>query len=392
MMGAVGQSKIKVNGGPPNLERAHQRMIQGVADAVFPGAVLLVAHGHAVWFERAYGVTDLSRRTPVTCDTFFDLASLTKPLATTLALLKLMTAGRLELDQPLASVIPAFKSTAKGAVTIRQLLNHTSGFPAYQPYFEALRLLAPARRQSALRALLVKEPLAGPIGRQVCYSDIGFMMLNWVIETVTRSRLDRFLIEMVYGPLGLDELFFCHRHSSSEPAGHKDRFAATEQCPWRNMTLCGQVHDDNAWVMGGVAGQAGLFGTARAVGRLLAMLGDILDGCGARHLFDRALLTRCCSDQSSSRGLGFDRPTPPGSSSGRYFSARTVGHLGFTGTSFWMDLDSGMIVVLLTNRVHPHRTNEKIKAFRPLIHDDIMSRVSLPAPCVEKDTGQGSIA
>jgi CubicO group peptidase (beta-lactamase class C family) len=276
------------------------------------------------------------------------------------------------LETPLKSVLPEFQHTAKKEITIVQLLVHTSGLPAYRPFYRKLRHLPPASRKSALRRMLVAQPLADMPGRRTVYSDLGYMILEWVIERMMRKPLDLFLQETVYAPLAVDRLFF---PGNAYPVLHGS-VAATEFCPWRNVLLSGRVHDDNADMVGGIAGHAGLFGTARGIYQLLFRMlsvyhGDIPDGVFRGDLM-RLVFSPC---GRTGRTPGFDRPEGPSSSAGRYFSANTVGHLGFTGTSFWMDLDRRVIVVLLTNRVHPSRNNLKIRAFRPLLHDAVMKTI-----------------
>jgi CubicO group peptidase (beta-lactamase class C family) len=175
-----------------------------------------------------------------------------------------------------------------------------------------------------------------------------------------------------YKPLGLENLFFLPLKESEIRPGHA--CAATEDCPWRHKILEGEVHDDNAYVVGGVAGHAGLFGTARDIFGLLQHLLDTYTGKVASKVFQRETVQTFfeCQQDQGRFALGFDTPTGLESSSGRYFSDHSVGHLGFTGTSFWMDLEEEVIVILLTNRVHPSRANEKIKDFRPMLHDTVM--------------------
>jgi CubicO group peptidase (beta-lactamase class C family) len=344
----------------------------GVDDGVFPGGVLLVARADRVLFHAAFGVTNRFAPRPVTRGTFFDLASLTKPLATTLAVLKLLQDGRLGLETSLADVLAPFREGSKAGITVRQLLAHTSGYPAYRPYFETLAAHRPAARQPLLRQMLAAETLAAPPGETALYSDLGFMVLNWVVEAVSGVALDRFLAAEIYPCLGVTDLFFV-RHFEGRPRGV---FAATEDCPWRQVVLEGRVHDDNAYVVGGVEGHAGLFGTAEAVYRLVLELWRSLRGWGGSGFFEARQLARFLTRApSGERTLGFDTPASRNASCGKFFSFRTVGHLGFTGTSFWLDLDSGVLVVLLTNRVHPSRQNTAIKAFRPRLHDWVMQKI-----------------
>jgi len=193
-----------------------------------------------------------------------------------------------------------------------------------------------------------------------------------VVERVSDQRLDHFVTDEIYQPLGLNNLFFISRN----PAEPRGRFAATENCPWRKKILEGQVHDENAYVVGGVEGHAGLFGTADNIYRLLAELLSIYRGQRTSALFHKDLLHRFFKRlPGTDKALGFDTPSVSDSSCGRGFSQNSVGHLGFTGASFWMDLEQSVIVILLTNRVHPSRENEGIKKFRPEIHDAVMNTI-----------------
>ena len=361
------------------MKAVHDLMERGVADGVFPGGVLLVAHQGRVLFSEAFGLARLLPERPMTIDTVFDLASLTKPLATTLAMMLLVQEKKLHLEQGIAGAIPYFLGTDKEHVTVRQLLSHASGLPDYRPYYQELSKLEPSERRDALRSLLLEEPLIEEPGRTSLYSDLDFMLLEWLIEVVAGKPLDRFVEESVYVPLGLKHLFFVRLFDGKKKNGLS--YAATEDCPWRKKIMDGQVHDDNAYVVGGVAGHAGLFGTAKDVHILLQELLNTLSGASNSRLFEENVMRTFFERQSDTGtwALGFDTPTRPDSSSGKYFSDQSVGHLGFTGTSFWTDLEKGVIVVLLTNRIHPTRENERIKTFRPLIHDAVMEAI-LSAP------------
>jgi serine-type D-Ala-D-Ala carboxypeptidase len=351
------------------MKHVNRLMKDAVANQVFPGGVLLVSQDRNVVFFEAYGDANLFSGRKMTRQTIFDLASLTKPLATTLAVMELIRQSRLTLKENLGSILPLFKNTDKEKILVEHLLYHNSGFPDYRPYYKSVKKLEPGQRKDALRELLAKEPLIHPIGQQVVYSDLGFMVLCWVIEEVARIRLDRFVTENIYRPLGLNALFFLPVDKMPPDA----EFAATEKCPWRGILLEGVVHDDNAYSVGGIEGHAGLFGTAGDVLDLLSELMVVYRGSVSTGVFDIDLTRRFLSlNEQNGRTLGFDTPSSKGSSCGRYFSKRTVGHLGFTGTSFWMDLDRAIIVILLTNRIHPFRDNKRIKAFRPKLHDAVM--------------------
>jgi len=348
-------------------------MHQAVEDLVFPGAVILIQKGRVPLYHRAFGVTDLYSKAVVTSETVFDLASLTKPLATTLAVLLLVQNGRLGLEQPISSILPVLKGTAKEKIEVRHLLLHTSGLPAHRPYYKQLLSRSRAARREQLNGLLAAEPLVGRVGEKTTYSDIGFMFLRWVVETVSDMRLDRFVAEMICQPLGVSPLFYID--PSHDYA--KWSFAATQWCPWRKCLLQGVVSDENAHALGGIDGHAGLFGTAKAVGDILGELTAVYQGTPNKGVFQHRWVKRFLGrDETSTRAFGFDMPTPGASSSGNHFSERTVGHLGYTGTSFWSDLERGISVILLTNRVHPSVENDRIRTFRPVVHDAAMACLS----------------
>jgi CubicO group peptidase (beta-lactamase class C family) len=196
------------------------------------------------------------------------------------------------------------------------------------------------------------------------------MLLRWVIEAVSGMRLDRFAAERIYQPLGIFPLYFI----PGDVDKGEESFAATQWCPWRKCFPDGIVGDENAFASDGVDGHAGLFGTATAVGDLLGELMAVYRGEPAAGVFQRAWVKRFLSrDGASGRAFGFDMPTPGASSSGTGFSKETVGHLGYTGVSFWSDLETRISVVLLTNRVHPSVENDMIRAFRPEVHDAVMA-------------------
>ena len=348
-------------------------MNQGIRDGVFPGAVLLVSRGEQVPVHRAYGRESLFGNEPVTLDTCFDLASLTKPLATALAVATLVEAGTLTLEQPLGALVDCRNHRDKQMISIDQLLRHTAGFPAHRPFYRVLVKHPQAQRRDALRHLIMAEPLTAPPGTRQVYSDLGYMVLAWLVEATVGMRLDHYVEQAVFAPLGVD-LFFNPLGEERSGRGKRRRFAATEQCPWRARVLTGEVHDDNAWAAGGVEGHAGLFGTARDVGRLLRYLLTALHGESGGKLPGRVLRRFVKKETGRERVAGFDTPSPGGSSAGQWFSANALGHLGFTGTSFWMEPDRSIAVVLLTNRVHPSRNNTAIRQFRPRLHDAVMER------------------
>lgn len=351
-------------------------MNKGLREHVFPGAVLLVGKGDAQLFLQSYGKADLFSNRSMTPETVFDLASLTKPLATALAVAKLVDRGRIALDRPAADWLPELPGD-KAAITVRQLLCHRSGLPAHRLFCMILKNLDPLERKKAVLGLIAQTPLETPPGISTLYSDLGFMLLCRLVERVAGCALDRFLAEQIYGPMGIDDLFFVRLPTNFSS---RHAFAATELCPVRCRLLVGEVHDDNAWYAGGVEGHAGLFGTARAVFFLLRRLAAEHRGLVSTPVLSKKILDFIFKNSFEDHfSLGFDRPAAENSSAGRYFSKNSVGHLGFTGVSFWMDPTTDVTVVLLTNRVHPFRWHNRLVDFRPKIHDRIVEHFGIQA-------------
>ena len=362
----------------PDLVRS---MDAGVAGGVFPGGALLVrVRGQTVHLS-FHGRRSLEPSGgPVDARTCFDLASLTKVLATTPLVLLSIQRGLLALDLPVQRVLTGYAGDGRESITLRMLLDHSSGLPAWSPYYEQVRRaaggswLATAKGQEAVRRMAAADAPQAPPGSRALYSDLGFILLDWILEQVNGQPTDGLFAEWLAGPLRLGSLFFVDLKTPAEAArARRGRdFAATERCPWRGRTLIGEVHDDNTYAMGGVGGQAGLFGTIEDVAAVSeAWLGSLLQGGG---VFEPGLVRQFWQRSEvpdSTRALGFDTPSPSASQAGGRFGPRTVGHLGFTGTSLWIDPDRELIVVLLTNRVHPTRGNVAIKQFRPALHERI---------------------
>lgn len=356
------------------IRRAFQRAVN---EHVFPGAVALVRSRGTVVFHEAVGTRGAPPDDqPVRLDSIYDLASLTKPLATSTAMLCLVQDGHLHLDQPVSQWTDELRESLFAGVDLRQLLSHQAGLPAWRPYYEQL---APSglpprneeeRRQRvhALLNAIASEPIEYQPGSQSLYSDLGFMVLGEIVERCAGTSLAAYCRRRIYEPLGISSLAFLGREEAitEDPT----RIVPTEWERWRNRLLCGEVHDENAYALGGCAGHAGLFGTAHAVGQLSAAWLQAVQGRDG--VLSAALAKQFTRRQSamSSWGLGWDTPSAP-SSSGTRFWSRAFGHVGFTGTSLWIDPSCDLEVIILSNRVHPTRTNPAIKAFRPQIHDAI---------------------
>lgn len=361
-----------INFKPKSFGCIHKLMQKAIDNFIFPGAVLLFSKNGSILFHRAYGIANIFDNTPLTSDTVFDLASLTKPLATATSLMALITDKKLGIEDSLSAILPEFGNSKKKEIQIDHLLTHTGGFPDYRPFFKCLEKYPFSERKARLRQLLVKVPLKHAAGEKTLYSDLGFMILEWVIERIAGSSLDQYVKDHVFDPLGLDNLFFQDVWKKRKMV----EYAATEICPWRKTLMEGFVHDENAFVTGGTAGHAGLFGTAKDVYRLLAHLIETFKNPYFKGLFSFDLVNKfLCAYNKSRRTLGFDMPSQKDSSAGHLFSPLSAGHLGFTGTSFWIDLQRSIVIVLLTNRIHPDRNNYKLKNFRPVLHDAIMRQM-----------------
>lgn len=308
-------------------------------------------------------------------DTIFDIASLTKVIATTSLMLCAHHEGVCRLDDRLdffnwdMSLPPEL-----GEVTLRQLLTHSGGFQAWHPLYETL---SPASPNAA--PCILAQPLAYPPGTQVRYSDLGFILLGCLLERQYDQPLSTLFLDKAAQPFGLDSIAYRPLDGPSPLPNTPSAYAATEVCSWRGRVLVGEVHDENAWAMGGVAGHAGLFATTRAVWQFAQALLDT--AAGRRSWLPPELLRQSWQRQplpaGSTRAIGWDTPSAVGSTAGNYFSPRSIGHLGFTGTSMWIDPDRDVIVVLCTNRVHPSRKATGIRRLRPEVHNLVMQELGV---------------
>ncbi len=359
-------------------------MTRALEDGAFPGAVLGVRLRGQIVYERAFGqVSILAPSVPTALNTIYDLASLTKPLATTGGILCLIQDGRLALETRVSALLPELEYAPVGGVTVFQLLNHSSGLPAWRPFYQWIAaregeqpgLLGSEAARERVLGYLAQETLEVAAGVRARYSDLGFMLLGFIVERISGQPFADFCESRIFGPAQAKPLGFLRNETEAvkgEPEGQLDPklIAPTEDDPWRARVLRGEVHDENAYAMGGVAGHAGLFGTAAAV---LAVSRLWLEGSvGRAAVFEPELVQRFVTMQDSTPGsswaLGWDTPSVP-SSAGARFSPLSFGHLGFTGTSLWIDPTRELEVVLLSNRVHPSRKNNRIQEVRPAMHD-----------------------
>ncbi|MCS6303349.1 MAG: beta-lactamase family protein [Nitrospira sp.] len=367
----------------PDLGIIQTALDRAVTEGVFPGAVLAVRCGDRP-VARFYAghLSTVPPGSPVSTSTIYDLASLTKPLATVTALVLLMQKGSCRLDDHVADHLPECAGVSIGSAMIRHLLTHSSGLPGWRGFYERLSPIgaipsSAEEREQAKRAMLSLIRSEAPVyerGTRSLYSDLGFILLGLIVERSSQQAMSDYFLNHIVGPLGGPRIGFIlpeRLHASSDCVDDETgAVAPTEVDRWRGHLLRGEVHDQNAAALGGEAGHAGLFGTADAV---LAISGEWLRGHhGRATILDQAMVQeftrRQNSEGSSSWALGWDTPSVP-SSAGRYFAARSFGHLGYTGTSVWIDPVQELEVVLLSNRVHPSSRNKAIKEFRPAIHD-----------------------
>jgi len=339
-----------------------------IADRVSPGVVIAVArHGRLV-LQRGWGRQEWTPSAATASDsTIYDMASLTKVVATTTAAMLMEEDGKLDIERPVSAYLPEFATPDKAAITVRMLLVHASGMKQFQNLWKEIK-----GREAYLQRIAA-HPLAAAPGERVEYSDWSMIVLQAVVERVSGKMLDTLLAERVFGPLGMRDTGF------NPPASLRPRIAPTEVQAFRGGAVWGVVHDENAWSMGGVSGNAGLFSSARDLAVFTQMLLNGGEYGGVRILRPETIARWTARQRKdASRALGWDTPAP-GSSAGRYFSARSFGHTGFTGTSVWADPEKQLVVVLLTNRVHPSRDNPRIGPFRRAVADAVQSAV-LDAP------------
>ena len=357
------------------LKPAFNVMDAAVASGAIPGGVLAVGTYDQL-IVRPFGkLTRETKSAAVTANTLYDMASLTKVIVTTTSVMILAQQKRLDLDTPVARYLPEWIAAAKSdpdptwraRVTIRNLLLHDSGLPAHRDFYKQ------AKGHDAVLARVLAEPLVHQPGTQVEYSDLGFILLGEIVQRLTGIPLDEYAKQHIFAPLGMNASQF------NPPRKLWPAIAPTENdVDFRKRLMQGEVHDENAWAMGGVSGHAGLFATAGDAAIFAQM---ILNGgiYGHHRILTRATIQEFTARQAigdSARTLGWDAVTQP-SSSGHYFSPNSFGHTGFTGTSIWIDPQRDLFVILLTNRVNPTRANEQIRQLRPAVHDAVMQALGL---------------
>jgi len=342
-----------------------------IAQRAFPGCAFGVLVGGKVVLSRALGrFTYDDDATAVTLGTVFDVASITKVAATTAMAMLLYQRGKLDIDLPLGELLPGFVVGRPAGdltrhVKLRHLLAHSSGLPGYAPLFKTAD--SPAKLFSSCLDL----PLEAEPGTRAEYSDPGFILLGKALELIAKESLAKWTHREVFGPLGMTSTRFCppvHSRQSIPPT--------EEDTTWRHRVIQGEVQDENAAVLRGVAGHAGLFSNVPDLLRLAGAVLNAREGSGTEgssSLFDRTAVETFAQRQApegSSRALGWDTPSE-NSTSGKHFSPHSIGHLGFSGCSLWIDLEAHIVVCLLTNRTWPDRSCRLIREVWPVFHDAI---------------------
>lgn len=343
-----------------------------IQDSVFPGATVAVSRNGITAYHESFGYHDYEKMQPVRSTDMYDLASVTKVAATTLATMKLVDEGELSVDDKVAEYLSAFRKAGKEDITIRQLLTHTSGLPAFRTYVDEI-----TQPDELLEAILNQELETTP-GEEYIYSDLGFIILANIIEKITGTTLNSYLTSNFYYPLGMQWTMFNPLQRSQS---YRNRIPPTEvDTTYRNKTVRGQVHDERAYYLGGVAGHAGLFSTAHNLSIFSQML--LNEGrYGGREFISPETIQKFTElqDTPGHRALGFDLRSPEGfTTTGKFTSDRTFGHLGFTGTSLWIDPENNLSVILLTNRTYPDRSfGSEISRIRADIADIVMNSLEL---------------
>jgi CubicO group peptidase (beta-lactamase class C family) len=347
---------------------AYRCLNEAIKAHAFPGCAFGLLAKDEVVLADALGRFTYDESSPaVTAETIYDIASITKVAATTAAAMLLHQRGLLDLETPLADLLPGFAlkraaGSPAGRVTLRHLLAHNSGLPGYVQFFRA------ATTPAALMDDCLALPLEAEPGTRAVYSDPGFILLGKAIEALTGLALATWTEREIFQPLGLTRTFFC------PPAGMRSLIPPTEEdTTFRRRRIQGEVQDENASVLGGAAGHAGVFSNISDLLRFAREILRAASGGGSARLFDAAtieLFAQRQGPEGTSRALGWDTPSG-NSSSGRHFSPHSIGHLGFSGCSLWIDIEAGLAVALLTNRTWPDRQSQLIRQVRPAFHDAV---------------------
>ncbi len=337
-----------------------------IQNQAFPGAQVLIWKDGKTIYNKSYGHFTYDKNSPeVNNSTLYDLASVTKVIATTTATMICYDRKLFSLDDPVVKYIPEFGVNGKDNITIKNLLLHNTGLPAWKKFYEFC-----SSADDVLKDIYSSK-LEYPTGEKTVYSDLGIITLAKIIEKVTGKNFDVFCKDEIFDPLKMNSTLF-------NPPDSLKKFCAPTEIDnyWRNRLLQGEVHDETSAMLNGVAGHAGLFSTASDIAKLMAVLvnNGKLNGKSFINPETIKLFTTRYSDQSS-RALGWDTKSETGSSAGDFFSPNSFGHTGYTGTSVWIDPERKLFVVFLTNRVYPIRENTKILKVRPELHNAVIESI-----------------
>lgn len=373
--------------------KVSELMQEGIDNDVFPGAVLLVGRAGEILYFNNFGVQrpaeskeELS--VPMQLETVFDIAGLTQIVATTTLIMQLLESHKMHLDDKVSRFIQSFVVHGKGPITIEQLLHHTSGFTAWYPFFEELAELNSGARMGILTGRGAKEhvytrihqlELEYEVGEKQIYSDVGYMLLAEICEILTGVSFDRSFYKNIARPLGMKSTSFIDLSMIKRRGIHPIRnvIAPTEDCAWRKRVLCGEVHDDNTWAMGGVAGHAGLFSSAYDLHIFATEMLKINSGRPGivktetlRHFWNVP-----DADPALPYKYGWSNPSELNEMTESKLSSKALGACGFTGCSLWLEPEKNLDIILMSNRVHPSRSNKRIMGFRPKLHAAIVDAV-----------------
>jgi CubicO group peptidase (beta-lactamase class C family) len=344
-------------------------MQHAINDSVFPGGVVGVMRNGALVWQQGYGYHDYTKTKSVASNTVYDLASVTKIMATTTSIMKLVSQGKVDVDDPVSEYIPEFNTLEKQEITIRHLLLHTSGLPAFRIYVDKLK-----SRDEIVEAVR-NEPIINKPGKTYVYSDLGFILLAEIVHEVTGKHVDEFAADEIFSKLDMYDTLYNPYKTGSRFNG---RVPPTEiDTVYNRGTVLEVAHDERAYFMDGVAGHAGLFSSAQNIAKYTFMLLNEGDYAG-ENVIEAEVVEQFTSHQSpiNHRGLGFDRKSEGFSSAGELTGPQTFGHLGFTGTSLWMDPDEDIAIILLTNRTYPSRSyGSQISRVRAEVADTVMKSI-----------------
>lgn len=337
---------------------------KGLNDDIYTGASLSFIKNNELLFSGHYGHSGCIKDFKIDDGSFFDLASLTKSLATTILFQILWQRGFISPEDRVSKYCDGFKNGLKNQIKIENLLLHDSGLPAHRHFYKILEDKSNEKREKLRLGFIEKEELEFKPGSKTLYSDLGFMVLKYILEKISNESMADFLKREVYDKIS-SNLFFPVKSDNK-------KYCSTSFSDFRKRRLTGEVNDENAYAVGGVDGHAGLFGTCDGISKVIKEINISYTNDDSKILkgeFTKKILYK----RKEKRLLGFDIPSGENSSAGRFFSDHTAGHLGYTGTSFWMDIKKNISIILLTNRVYYGDNNFKIRFFRPQMHDLLIS-------------------